>query len=146
MKLRKEAAFLDKILSFGDDGKMKVSLRDPADRDTFAKMLKNNEFLENSDDKASLADSVDDNQSNCSNIANYNLFGVPSKRHTVESEQQEITLVSPASPAKSQVKGIEQISTTSLDSFDDHHFAGRSSGTIEINFQGSMSVFNQGLP
>jgi hypothetical protein len=68
-QFRQDNNFFDKILSFSDEGKMSVSLSDPADFQQLQKMLKNNEYLENSIDEESEVDS--EKISNISNQFQY---------------------------------------------------------------------------
>ena len=48
-QIREDAAFLDKILSFDESGKMNVKLESEDDRRELGRMLRGNEFLENSE-------------------------------------------------------------------------------------------------
>jgi len=47
-QLKQDAYFLDKIISFSPDDRMSVNLHNASDYLHFLKMLRNNDFLENS--------------------------------------------------------------------------------------------------
>ena len=65
LQLRQDAEFLNKIISFNDEGKMQVKI-EQGDYQQYLKMLRGNEFLENSSSDSSDHESADERTSNFS--------------------------------------------------------------------------------
>ena len=65
-KLRQDAQFLTKILSLGEDGKMKVHFHEATDYQQLLKMVKNSEYLDNESINSSSEESIDEKKSNAS--------------------------------------------------------------------------------
>lgn len=80
-RIREDAAFLDKILSFDEKGKMNVNIATDEDRLELWRMLRGNEFLENSEasDSESMNDLESGGGSRSSGLRGYRGFRQPSK-------------------------------------------------------------------
>lgn len=91
-----DSKFLDKIIQFSSDGKMSVTFQDAQDYQQLQKMLKNKQYLDNSQSSSSDKDSPDERTSNLSAHIQYKPFRRAANDDCYSHSSQQLDFYLPA--------------------------------------------------